>query len=325
MILLTGAAGFIGSNVLSALNKAGITDVVICDTMGCDEKWKKISHCEFSDFIPLSKLNAWIEKNPKLDAVIHMGAKSSTRAVDADDVLESNFSRSVILWEFCSRNNVPFIYASSSSTYGDGSSGFKDHQSPRFLNTLNPLNLYSWSKNIFDLRVARDVENRDVKTPEHWYGLKLFNVYGPGEFHDGKVKSSVGKICYSVLKDDQVTLYKSELPEYKDGEQFRDFIYIDDVTHVIQWLLVSRPQSGIYNVGTGVANSFLTIAETAFDLSEKTKNIKFAPFPDIFKNKAAYYTRADITKIRAAGYTSRFTPLREGMAKYIEYLKQSGG
>ncbi|QOI54610.1 ADP-glyceromanno-heptose 6-epimerase [Rouxiella badensis] len=325
MILLTGAAGFIGSNVLSSLNKTGITDVVICDAMGCDEKWRNISNCEFSDFIPLSKLDAWLEKKPKIEAIIHLGAKSETTAVDADDVLENNFSRSVRLWKFCAENEVTFIYASSSCTYGDGSEGFKDHQSPRFLNKLTPLNLYSWSKNIFDLRVARDVENKNIQTPKHWYGLKLFNVYGPGEYHKGNMKSSVGNICQSVLNDKPVILFKSEIPEFNDGEQSRDFIYIDDVTQVINWLLVTQPQSGIYNVGTGEANSFLTIAKTAFDLSQRKQNIHFAPFPEVLKEKAQYFTQADISKIRAAGYTSSFTPLREGMAKYIEYLKQVGG
>lgn len=324
MILLTGAAGFIGSNVLLALNKAGITDVVICDTLGRDEKWRNIIDCEFSDFIPLGKLESWLEKGPQLDAIIHLGAKSCTTAVDADDVLENNVSRSLKLWEFCAKHGVSFIYASSSSTYGDGSRGFKDHQSPRFLNKLNPQNLYSWSKNLFDLRVARDAENPHVQTPQHWYGLKLFNVYGPGEFRGGKLKSSVGKICYSVLNDKPVTLFKSELPEYDDGEQSRDFIYIDDVTEVIKWLLATKPPSGIYNVGTGEANSFLTIAKTAFELSDKNQNIDFAPFPEVLKNCAQYFTQADISKIRAAGYTSSFTPLREGMAKYIDYLRQRG-
>lgn len=322
MILLTGAAGFIGSNVLLALNKAGINDVVICDTLGRGEKWRNIIDCEFSDFIPLDNLEAWLEKSPRLDAVIHLGAKSSTTAVDADEVLVNNVSRSLKLWQFCARQGVTFIYASSSSTYGDGSRGFKDHQSPRFLNQLNPQNLYSWSKNIFDLRVARDVENPEVKTPPHWYGLKLFNVYGPGEFRAGTLKSSVGKICYSVLQDKPVTLFKSASPEYDDGEQSRDFIYIDDVTEVIKWILTHKPKSGLYNVGTGESTTFLTIAQTAFELSRKSQKINFAPTPDIFKNSTQDFTQADITKIRAAGYTHNFTTLREGMAKYLHYLRQ---
>lgn len=320
MLLLTGAAGFIGSNVLARLNEAGETDIVLCDALGTEGKWRNLAKHEFAEFVPLDSLKDWLATAPKLDGVIHLGANSDTTAADGDEVMDHNFACSLMLWRYCTQADIPFIYASSAATYGDGEAGFLDQDSPDFLATLQPLNLYGWSKHVFDRRVAREVaQGRPV--PSHWYGLKFFNVYGPNEYHKGHMRSAVYNITGTVRQGEPARLFASDRPDYVDGGQCRDFVFVDDICSIILWLLRSSAPSGLYNLGSGQARSWADLARAVFTALGKEPQIEFVPMPEKLRGKYQYWTEADMTKLRQAGYNAPLTSLEDGVAKYVtEFL-----
>ena len=255
MIIVTGGAGFIGSNIVAALEKAGKKDLVVVDELGSSDKWRNIAKRELCAVVsPEGMLDYMKAHADEVEAVIHMGAISATTETDADLIIRTNFTLSWHLWEFCSLYGKRFIYASSAATYGDGSMGFDDDASLEHVNALRPLNAYGWSKALFDRKVAREVkEGRPV--PPQYAGLKFFNVYGPNEYHKGGQKSVVAHIFPQVKANETVKLFKSYHPDYRDGWQLRDFVWVGDCVDVVLWLLEHPEVSGLFNVGSGKARS----------------------------------------------------------------------
>ena len=316
MLLLTGAAGFIGSNLLARLNESGRTDVVICDALGSGGKWRNLQKHEFADHIPIEALTTWLRTAPRLDGVIHLGANSDTTASDGDQVMQANFAPSLALWNHCTATGTPFLYASSAATYGNGEAGFEDRDDPDFLATLRPLNLYGWSKHVFDRRVARIVAEGGP-TPPRWAGLKFFNVYGPNEFHKGHMRSAVYNIAEALRRGEPARLFASDREGIEDGGQSRDFVHVDDICDVILWLLHGNAPSGLYNIGTGRARSFADLARAVCAALGMEPNIEYFPMPETLRGRYQYWTEADIGKLRRAGYNAPMTELEEGVARTI--------
>ncbi len=316
-ILVTGGAGFIGSNIVAALSAQG-RPVVVCDYMGDGEKWKNVAAHVITDYVSPDKLADWISvPGRKLSAIIHMGAISSTTETDGDLILNHNFRPTLMLWDWATENKVPYIYASSAATYGDGSAGFGDDQSSEALAKLKPLNLYGWSKHSFDKRVAQVLESGGG-TPPLWAGLKFFNVYGPNEYHKGPMKSVIAQSYAKIMADEPVTLFKSHNPDYEDGGQLRDFVYVKDCVDVILWLLENPRASGLYNLGTGKARSFLDLARGTYAATGKPENIQYVDTPIEIRDKYQYFTQASMQKLGAAGYNGRFHSLEEGIKDYVQ-------
>src|SRR5215469_3893225 len=258
LIVVTGGAGFIGSNIALDLANAG-ERVVVCDLFGSGEKWRKIARAGLYDIVRPKELPEWLARHrDKANAIVHMAAISSTTEKDVDKFVEANIRLTLDLWNWCATHAVRLIYASSAATYGNGKAGFSDEQSRAALAALRPLNAYGWSKHIVDRRVVDDV-TRGHATPRQWAGLKFFNVYGPNETHKGVMQSLVSKIFPAVKAGEAVTLFKSHDPHYPDGGQLRDFVYVKDCVAVVSWLLRHPEKSGLFNVGTGTARSFLDL------------------------------------------------------------------
>ncbi len=316
MLLVTGGAGFIGSNVVAGLNEAGRTDIAVNDIVGADGKWRNLGKRQVADVLPPADLFRWLEGR-KLDAVIHMGAISDTTATDADLVLENNFRLSLKLLDWCTAARVPFIYASSAATYGDGAAGFSDDWSPAALRRLKPLNLYGWSKHLFDLAVADRFVKRE-KLPPQWVGLKFFNVFGPNEYHKGEMMSLVAKRFDDAKAGRTVRLFKSHRPGIGDGDQRRDFISVDDTVAVVRWLLDTPSVSGIFNVGTGTARSFRDLISALFRALGREPNIEYVGMPGNIRDQYQYFTEAEVENLRRAGYNAGFTPLEDAVARYAK-------
>src|SRR3954468_8619134 len=278
MLLVTGGAGFIGSNVVAALNDAGRSDVLVCDLLGHDGKWRNLAKRQLADIVPPAQLMDWL-KGRKPEAVIHLGAISETTATDGDLVIETNFRFSMRLLDWCAANGVPFIYASSAATYGDGAQGFADDPSPAALQQLRPMNLYGWSKHLFDMAVI-DRAARGEKLPPQWAGLKFFNVFGPNEYHKGGMMSLLSRRFDDMKAGRAVQLFKSHRSGLADGDQRRDFIYVDDVVRVMMWLLSTPSVSGLFNVGTGNARSFKDFISSAYRALGMTPKIEYVDMPE---------------------------------------------
>ena len=316
MFLVTGGAGFIGSNVVASLNEAGATDVVVNDLLGADgAKWRNLAKRQLADFVPPAELIKWLDGR-KLDAVIHMGAISDTTASDGDLVMENNFRLSLRLLDWCTVTRTPFIYASSAATYGDGGQGFVDDWSLPALRQLKPMNLYGWSKYLFDLALV-DRYMKKEKLPPRWVGLKFFNVYGPNEYHKGHMASVLAKVFAGAKAGQPVRLFKSHRDGIADGEQRRDFIYIDDAVAVLRWLLDTSSVNGIFNVGTGKAESFRDMIGAMFKALNRPPNIEYVDMPDAIRSQYQYFTQSSIENLRRAGYNAGFTPLETAVAKYV--------
>jgi len=316
MLLVTGGAGFIGSNVVANLNEAGVSDIVINDHLGHDDaKWRNLAKRQVADVVPPAELMNWLGAR-KLDAVIHMGAISDTTATDADLVTENNLRSSVRLLDWCTATRTPFIYASSAATYGDGAQGFDDDWSLGALRTLQPMNLYGWSKHQFDLVVADRFVKKE-KLPPHWAGLKFFNVYGPNEYHKGHMQSVLAKVFDGARAGEPVRLFKSYRDGIADGEQRRDFIYVDDAIAVLRWLMETSSVNGIFNVGTGVAESFRDMISAMFKALRMPSNIEYIEMPQAIRGQYQYFTQARVGNLRRAGYNAGFTPLDDAVARYV--------
>lgn len=315
MLLVTGGAGFIGSNVVADLNEAGYTDVVVDDTLGSDGKWRNLQKRQLADLVPPSDLSDWLVGR-KLDAVIHLGAISSTTATDGDRVIESNFRLSLRLLDWCTSARTPFIYASSAATYGSGDAGFVDDGTLPALRTLRPMNLYGWSKHLFDLAVL-DRAGKKKPLPPQWVGLKFFNVYGPNEYHKGEMMSVLCKVFDQARAGAPVRLFKSHRDGIADGDQRRDFVYVDDVTAVVRWLLGAPSVNGLLNVGTGKAQSFREMIEAMFAALGRPANIEYIDMPAAIRDSYQYFTQASVENLRRAGYNAEFTPLVAAVRRYV--------
>ena len=316
MLLVTGGAGFIGSNIVASLNEAGATDVVVGDLLGHDDcKWRNLAKRQIADIVPPAELMHWLAGR-KLDAVIHMGAISDTTASDADLVMENNFRTSLRLLDWCTATRTPFIYASSAATYGDGARGFDDDWSPDALRKLKPMNLYGWSKHLFD-RVVADRYVKKENLPPHWAGLKFFNVYGPNEYHKGHMASVLAKVFAEAKAGKPVRLFKSHRDGIADGDQRRDFIYVDDAVAVLLWLLDATAVNGIFNVGTGKAESFRDMIGAMFKAMGRPANIEYIDMPQTIRGQYQYFTQSSVENLRRAGYNAGFTPLEGAVGKYV--------
>jgi ADP-L-glycero-D-manno-heptose 6-epimerase len=322
MLLVTGGAGFIGSNIVASLNEAGRADVAVNDVLGSGGKWHNLASRQLADFVPAADLLRWLEGR-KLDAVLHMGAISSTTATDGDAVMESNFGLSLRLLDWCTATRTPFIYASSAATYGDGAAGFADDWSPSALKRLKPLNLYGFSKQAFDLAVAERAARKD-KLPPQWVGLKFFNVFGPNEYHKGEMMSLVAKRFDDAKAGAPIRLFKSYRSGIADGEQKRDFVYVDDAVAVVRFLMETPSVSGIFNVGTGKARSFRDLMLALFAALGQEPKIEYIDMPPAIRDSYQYFTQADVSGLRRAGFAADFTTLEEGVRRYVSgYLNRA--
>ena len=323
MTIVTGGAGFIGSNIVAALEAVGKKDVVVIDCLGKGDKWRNIAKRELSAIVrPENTFDFLLTHTDEIDAIIHMGAISTTTETDADLIIHSNFSLSWQLWQYCRDNGKRFIFASSAATYGDGSLGFNDRDDLEYLNALRPLNPYGWSKALMDRKVSRErLEGR--KTPPQFVALKFFNVYGPNEYHKGGQKSVVAHLFPLVAAGQETLLFKSCNPNYADGWQMRDFVWIGDIVNVVLWMLEHPSVSGLFNVGTGKARSFFDLATATWRAYGETPKIGFREMPMELRDKYQYFTEATIDKLRAVGYTKPMTSLEDGVRQYVQgFLNQ---
>jgi ADP-L-glycero-D-manno-heptose 6-epimerase len=315
MLLVTGGAGFIGSNVVAALNEAGRRDIVVNDVLGTGQKWRNLAKRQLADVVAPAELFSWLDGR-KLDAVLHFGAISDTTATDADEVIENNFRLSLRLLDWCTGTRTPFLYASSAATYGNGGQGFEDDWSPEALRQLRPLNLYGWSKHLFDLAIV-ERSSKGAALPPHWAGLKFFNVFGPNEYHKGEMMSLVAKRFDDAKAGKAMRLFKSHRQGVADGEQKRDFIYIDDAVAVVLWLMATPAASGLFNVGTGKARSFRDLISALLRALGRPPDIDYIEMPPAIREQYQYFTQAEVENLRRAGYNTGFTPLEDAVARYV--------
>jgi ADP-L-glycero-D-manno-heptose 6-epimerase len=319
MVVVTGGAGFIGSAIVWRLNQLGESKIIIVDELGSDEKWKNLVPLKFDDFIHKDDFISMVidgEIDFDISAIIHMGANSSTTEKNADFLFSNNYLYSKELAKFCLDKNIRFIYASSAATYGDGVLGFDDDENK--LESLRPLNMYGYSKQMFDLWAKRNnVFNRFV-------GLKYFNVYGPNEYHKGDMRSVVHKAFEQVRSVGKVNLFKSMNPNYKDGEQLRDFIYIKDAVEMTLFFLDKPNVNGLFNIGTGKARNWNDLVSALFKAVGKPVNIEYIDLPGHLVEKYQYFTEANINKIKNAGYNNAITSIEDGVSDYVKnYLLEN--
>ncbi len=318
MYLVTGGAGFIGSNIVAALAERG-AEVAVCDWMRTDERWRNLSKHEIAALIAPDQLPDWLQRHgAALEAVIHMGAISETTETDVDLIADRNVRSSLGLLDWCTQNQVRMIYASSAATYGDGAAGFDDDTSTDALAKLRPLNAYGWSKHVVDRRFAR-LTALGRALPPHWVGLKFFNVYGPNEYHKGSMQSLIAKSYPQVRDGKPLCLFRSYRREYTDGGQLRDFVYVRDCVEVVLWLLDHREVSGLFNMGTGRARSWLDLAHALFAAAGRPPAIEYIEMPPALIDKYQYFTEAHMHRLRVAGYRHAFTSLEDGIGDYVRH------
>ena len=319
MIILTGVSGFIGSCLLTKLNLSGFNrDVVVVDDFYKLYKDKNTDEKVVREWMHRDIFLDWFEKSSqKVDFVLHMGARTDTTLLDVDIFNELNLNYSKRIWNVCAKRGIPLIYASSAATYGDGSLGFKDDHS--LIRKLVPLNPYGDSKQQFDIWA---LEQKDQ--PPFWIGCKFFNVYGPNEYHKGRMASVIFHTYHQIKNTGGMKLFRSHRPDFQDGHQSRDFIYVTDILNMIGYFMNhQKVESGIYNFGTGKARTFLDLAKSTFDAMNVPENISYIDTPVDIRDAYQYFTEADMTKVRAAGYTQEFTSLEDGVNEYVkEYLRK---
>jgi ADP-L-glycero-D-manno-heptose 6-epimerase len=315
LVVVTGGAGFIGSHIVRDLASSGHR-VVVADLLRSGGKWRNLAAAHLHDLVTPDALFAWLERHRgDLALVVHMAAVSATDEPDIDRYAANNIRLSLDLWEWCAANQVRLIYASSAATYGDGAAGFGDDEHPAALARLLPLNAYGWSKHVVDRRFADDASaGRPI--PPQWAGLKFFNVYGPNEEHKGAMRSIVSKILPVVASGATVELFKSYDPAYPDGGQLRDFVYVGDCAAVVQWLVANPRVNGLFNVGTGTARSFAEVVGAVAAANGVEKKIRYVDMPEVLRGQYQYVTRADITKLRTAGFSGRFRTVEDGVRAY---------
>ena len=318
MIVVTGAAGFIGSCLVSRLNKAGHENIVVVDDFSKTEKDGNLYGKTISAKVGRKDFIKWMENfGAEVEFIYHIGARTDTTEFDTAIFDELNLNYSKDIWRLCVQFQIPLVYASSAATYGLGEFGYKDDHS--IIPSLKPLNPYGDSKNDFDSWVLKQNE-----FPPFWAGLKFFNVYGPTEFHKGRMASVIFHAFNQIGKTGGMKLFRSHNPDYTDGGQLRDFVYVKDVVEVCLYLMNSSPESGIYNLGSGKARTFLDLTKNTFDAMGKEENISFIDTPEDIRDKYQYYTEADMRKLIDSGYDKPFHTLEEGVKDYVEnYLSNS--
>ena len=318
MYVVTGGAGFIGSNIVRGLAERGLGPIVVVDWLKDDERWRNIAKHELADIVLPENLLSYLESNASsLKAVIHMGAISATTERDADLIIANNYQYPIDLWRWCAGNDVRLIYASSAATYGNGALGFDDDETIDALAELQPLNAYGWSKHLFDRKVARMIEDGEPRPPQ-WAGLKFFNVYGPNEYHKGRMASVVSQIHSTAVKGETCRLFKSHHPDYEDGGQLRDFIWVGDCVDIVLWLLENPNVSGLFNCGTGKARSFADLARAVYAALDKNADIKFIDTPEDIRDKYQYFTQARMDRLIESGYTKPMMSLEDGVSEYVQ-------
>jgi ADP-L-glycero-D-manno-heptose 6-epimerase len=312
MIVVTGGAGFIGSALVWFLNRMGRDDIIIVDRLGQGEKWKNLNGLKYADIFHKDDFYEMIVNDAlpyTVESIAHIGACSSTTEKDADYLLFNNFKYSQAVAQYCLEHEARFVYASSAATYGDGSQGYADDE--EMIEKLRPLNMYGYSKQMFDLWIKREGLLDKVA------GIKYFNVYGPNEYHKGEMRSVVHKAFGQIKETGRVKLFKSYHPDYKDGEQKRDFIYVKDAVKMTYFLLENKNVNGIFNVGTGEARTWNDLVKAIFDALEKPVEIEYIEMPEYLRPKYQYFTQAELSKIRQAGYTEKISSIEEGVADYV--------
>jgi len=312
MIVVTGAAGFIGSCLVTKLNEEGITDLILVDKFDVPQKAKNWEGKKYQVLVERDEFENWLATNKQpIDAIFHIGARTDTTEFDWDIFLKLNLNYTKMIWKYCAEKHIPLIYASSAATYGAGELGYDDNHD--VIPSLHPLNPYGESKNEFDKWALQQKEQ-----PSNWYGLKFFNVYGPNEYHKGRMASVIFHTYNQVKATDAMKLFRSHVAEYKDGEQLRDFVYVKDVVNVCWFLYTQLPTSGIYNLGTGKARTFNDLAIATFRAMDKNVQISYIDIPADIRDKYQYFTEANMTKLHHAGYTKPFSTLEEGVTDYVK-------
>lgn len=311
MIVITGGAGFIGSNLINELMRKNTYEIVSVDQNNEKNKNYFLNN-NFKKILPVNLKKFLKNNNKKIIAIIHLGAITSTTERNVNLIIKNNLELSIFLWSWCKKNNKRLIYASSAATYGDGSNFFNDREDDEYLSNLLPLNLYGWSKHIFDRHICNKKEQ-----PRQIVGLKFFNVYGPNENHKANMRSIVLKIYQTISKGMVVNLFKSHNKDYKNGEQLRDFIYVKDVVSIIEWFINNPKSNGLFNVGTGIPRSFNDIAKAVFANSNKREKIEYIDTPKKIRSQYQYFTKANIKKLRDLGYKKDFFSLEDGIKDYI--------
>ena len=315
MIVVTGGAGFIGSAFVAKLNAEGIDDIIVVDDLGASDKWKNLVKRRYVDYLHKSVFLHMIESDRipfPVDAVVHMGACSSTTERDCNYLMENNFHYTSLLAQWAVEKGIRFLYASSAATYGDGSRGFSDEDETTL--RLRPINMYGYSKQLFDLRVLREGMADRVA------GIKFFNVFGPNEYHKGEMTSVVSKAFRQIRETGRVRLFKSYRPEYSDGGQMRDFVYVKDCIQAIWWLLNNREVNGIFNLGTGRARAWNDLIRAVFTAMNLPPAIDYIEMPEAIREQYQYFTEAKMDKLRAAGCPVLFGALEETVADYVQFL-----
>lgn len=317
MIIVTGAAGFIGSCLVGKLNQEGYYDLVLVDDFSKHEKDKNLEGKRFSQKIDRSQFGKWLDENENfVQFIFHLGARTDTTEFDYEILKELNLDFSKMIWEKCVKYGLPLVYASSAATYGSGEFGYDDEHS--LSEKLHPLNPYGISKNEFDKWALQQ-----EKKPYFWVGLKFFNVYGPNEYHKGRMASVILHSFKQIQEKGSVKLFRSHNEKYKDGEQLRDFVYVKDVMEVCYFLMHHRKDNGIYNLGSGKARTFLALVNATFKALDKNPQIEFIDTPNDIRDKYQYFTEANMAKLKSIGYSKPFTSLEEGVADYVgNYLKE---
>ncbi|WP_395742706.1 ADP-glyceromanno-heptose 6-epimerase [Prosthecobacter sp.] len=313
-ILITGGAGFIGSALVWELNRRGCENIVVCDRLSTDEKWKNLVPLKFADYIDGNDLLQAVLNSPgklgRFDHILHLGACSATTERDADYLMRNNYEFTKQLCQWALATQARFVYASSAATYGDGAHGMDDQMAD--IHALRPLNMYGYSKHLFDLHAKC----------EGWLpkivGLKYFNVYGPNEDHKADMRSLVHKACGQILATGKVQLFKSHRPDYKHGEQMRDFLYVKDAIRMTLHLAETPSAGGLFNLGSGKAHTWVELATAIFKALGKEPNIEFIDMPEHLQSKYQYYTCADIAKLRGSGFAAEITPLAEAVRDYVQ-------
>jgi ADP-L-glycero-D-manno-heptose 6-epimerase len=320
VILVTGAAGFIGSCLVGYLNRKGYHNILIVDEFDDENKKHNYENKKIIARIERNELFDWLTNHPmQIDFVFHLGARTDTTEFDYSVLEKLNVDFSKNIWSYCVEKNIPLVYASSAATYGGGELGYKDDHELPF--KLNPLNPYGRSKNEFDKWALEESQKSKVKSqklaPPNWYGLKFFNVYGPNEYHKGRMASVIFHAFNQIASTGRVKLFKSHKSEYKDGEQLRDFVYVKDVVDICYWLMDKKPVSGLYNLGTGKARTFKDLVTAIFKSLDKAIVIEYIDTPLDIRDKYQYFTQADMSKLQQAGYKEEFYSLEEGVETYV--------
>lgn len=311
MIVVTGGAGFIGSALVAALNRGGAEDILIVDDLNTSEKWRNLVGLRYSDYVHKDAFISALAENKfqKIECIFHMGACSATTETDADYLMRNNYGYTKTLAKYSLEKNIRFIYASSAATYGNGDQGFSD--SDESTRRLRPINRYGYSKHLFDMQALRHGWTNKIT------GLKFFNVYGPNEYHKEDMRSVIHKAFGQISQTGKLKLFKSYRPEYPDGGQQRDFVYVKDCVSAMIWLMEKPEVNGIFNMGTGVARTWNDLGNAVFKALKKPVQIEYIEMPENLRNSYQYFTQADMSRFRAAGYQKAFASLEDGVEDYV--------